>query len=277
MSKQQPQEVALPKTKSLELHTALADRILMYLRDYEAFKDPTNGVMPIPGFSKGVMQEMLGHCIVVGATPKADKVTIQVGLTMSGKESETFTNVRFHPLSGSYLYTRKSLEINIDDTMGRSMDQVLSSLFPILEEGKKMMRSPSPESMYHSGDFPLVMAQSLKTRNKIMRIGGTIGGTALAITTLFTMAGIALGPEHLNEILQQIPDEYLSEWLIMAKKSMLDFAEGMQNGGLEMILSRRYTGFVLTLEGMKIALIAGPIGVAIAEQLRKKPKYIDDL
>ncbi len=277
MSKLQPQEATSPKAESLELHNALADRILTYLREYEGFKDPVNGVMPIPGFSKGVTQEMLGHSIVVGVTPKADKVMIRIGLTMSGKESETFTNVQFNPMSGSYLYTRKPLEINIDDTMGRSMEQVLLSLLPALEEGKKMMRSPSPESIYHSGDFPLVMAQSLKTRNKIMRIGGTIGASALAITTLFTMAGIALGPEHLNDILQQIPDEYLSAWLVEAKKSMLDFAEGAQGGVFDMILSRRYSAFVLTLEGMKIALIAGPIGVAIAEQLRQKPKYIDDL
>ncbi|MCX6733462.1 MAG: hypothetical protein NTX63_01485 [Candidatus Peregrinibacteria bacterium] len=266
-----------PKTENLEAHVRLADRVLAYLRNIEGFKDPVDGIMPVPGFSKGVEREIGRYCMVVGVTPKEDKVVIHVGLTMSGKESETFTNVKFHPMSGGYLYTRNPLEVNIDDTMGMGMERILASLFPALDEGERMLKNPPPESIERSGDFPLVAAQAFKTRNKIMRVTGTMGQGALAITLLFAAAGVAIGPEHLNDILRQIPDKYLSDWLLAAKNGMFDFAEEAKNGGLDMILSRRYSGFVLALEGMKIGLIASAIGVAISEKLRRKPKYVDDL
>lgn len=266
-----------PKTENLEAHVRLADRVLAYMRNIEGFKDPMRGTMPVPGFSKGVEREIGRYCMVVGVTPKEDKVVIHVGLTMSGKESETFTNVKFHPMSGGYLYTRNPLEVNIDDTMGMGMERILASLFPALDEGERLLKNPPPESIECSGDFPLVSAEAFKTRNKILRVTAMISQNALAITLLFAAAGVALGPEHLNDILQQIPDEYLSEWLIMAKNNMPDFGAEAQNGAMEAILSRRLSGFALALDGMKVGIIASSIGVAIAEQLRKKPKYIDDL
>lgn len=268
---------ASPKTENLEAHVRLADRVLDHLRNVAGFRDPMHGIMPVPGFSKGVEREIGAYSMVVGVTPKEDKIVIHVGLTMSGKESETFTNIKFYPMRGESLYTRNPLEVNIDDTIGMSMERILASLFPVLAEGERLLKNPPPESIERSGDFPLALAQALKTRNKIMRVTNTVSQGALAITLLFTAAGVALGPENLNSILLQIPYEYRSDWLVAANNGMLYFADETQRDGLDMILSRRHSGFVLAGEGMKIGLIASAIGVAIFEKLRKKPKYIDDL
>lgn len=274
-----PSEGVKPKKiESLERHTELADIILRHFRQYQGFRNAADEVMPIPGFSNAVLQ-LVGdqHAIVVGVSPREDGITLQVGLTMSGIDTETFTELKFHPMSAGNLYMRKPLIVNAYDVDKDGLEKILSPLIPVLEEGRKLLQEAPPDAT-RIGYFPQIEAQRFKIWNKITRIGGMCGGNLLTITALFAAAGAALGPEHLSNILQQIPDEFLTQWLREAKNELPSYiAQVSHYSGSNEIWDRRVSGFILFLEGMRVSLVMVPVSAAIHECLRRKPKYIDDL